>query len=92
MVNSRNDEAMANRVEQLEKKVDDLAVSVDRRFDAVDAAFVEQRQYTEFAFEKLGAMFGKLETKMDARFDRLERTLGQFITRFGAPKRGPRRR
>ena len=109
MVNSRNDEAMIERIVRIETKLDDLAASVGQRFDtvdtrfaavgaafdAVDGAFVEQRQYTEFAFEKLDARFDKMDArfdKMDARFDRLERKLDQFIKGFGAPKRGPRRR
>jgi hypothetical protein len=67
------------RMERVEQKLDALSTSVDRRFDAlsasvderfgaVDVALVEQRQYTEFAFERL-----------DGRFDRLERKLDQFI-------------
>jgi outer membrane murein-binding lipoprotein Lpp len=64
---------------QLSAKVDQLAAShhqlsakMDQRFNAVDAALLEQRQYTEFAY-------GRLEAKMDAGFSRLERKLDQFI-------------
>jgi hypothetical protein len=59
----------------VEQKLDALSASVDKRFDAVDKQFetvtvaiVEQRQYTEFAF-------GRVET----RLDRIERKLDQFI-------------
>jgi hypothetical protein len=59
----------------LERKLDALSASIDRRFDAVDkpfeaviAAIVEQRQYTEFAFGRL-----------DTRLERVERKLDQFI-------------
>ena len=52
-----NPEALPDRVDRIEQKLDSLAVSIDRRFDDVDRRFnevtdalVEQRQYTEFAF------------------------------------------
>lgn len=47
----------------------------DRRFDAVDATLLEQRQFTEFGYARLDA-------KMDggfARSERVERKLDQFI-------------
>ena len=62
-------------VQTVEQKADLLSASVDRRFDAVDAALLEQRQYTEFGY-------ARLEAKMDAgfaRFERVERKLDQFI-------------
>ena len=71
MVNSRSDEAMKEidnlreHVGSVERKLDTMAVSVD-------AAFVEQREYTEFAFDRL-------RTEMRAGFGRLERKLDQFI-------------
>ena len=97
MVNSQTDEAMVERIDQIEKKLDGLAASVERRFEAVDAAFLEQRQYTEFAFSRLetkmdarfdrvDARFGNVDArfdKVDARFDRLERKLDNFIERQG---------
>jgi DNA anti-recombination protein RmuC len=88
-------EAMIERIERLEKKVDDLVTSIVRRFDAVDEAFVEQRQYTEFAFSKLEAKidarfdqvdsrFDRIDSrfdKMDGRFDRLEGKMDDFVSR-----------
>jgi hypothetical protein len=62
MVDSRTEremEGLRNRVRRVEERLDLLAASLNTRFDGVDAAFVEQRQYTEFAF-------ARLETKMDA--------------------------
>lgn len=56
------------RFDTLTTRFDTLSASVDERFDAVDVALIEQRQYTEFAFDRL-----------DGRFDRLERKLDQFI-------------
>ena len=56
MVDSPKEETMTNgadnlpeRMQAIEQKLDALASSVDRRFDQVDAAIVEQRAYTEFA-------------------------------------------
>ncbi|HLG59065.1 MAG TPA: hypothetical protein VI485_27230 [Vicinamibacterales bacterium] len=83
-----NLEQLPERVGVLERKLDSLSASVDRRFDEVDKRFdevtqhfVEQRQYTEFAFETLErrmvAGFERLEGRMVAGFrthsDRLER-------------------
>ena len=79
--------SLPERVEVIEQKLDGLIQSVDarfeqvdRRFDQVDAAIVEQRAYTEFAYEKL-------DSKMDAGFARLDQKIddglgkveGQFI-------------
>jgi septal ring factor EnvC (AmiA/AmiB activator) len=102
---------LSARGETIERKIDDLSGSVDRRFDAVDrrrrfdavdsvqsgrrtlqhsrarfdaidVAFEEQRQYTEFAFARLDAKiddqraaFSQLAAKVgehDAAFGRLE--------------------
>jgi len=59
-------------LEEVKQALTTLSHSVDERFTQVDAAFVEQRQYTESAYERL-------DTKMDAGFARLERKLDQFI-------------
>lgn len=59
----------------VDKRFDTLSTSVDERFDAVDGALIEQRQYTEFAFDRLDSRFDTV----DSRFDRLERKLDQFI-------------
>jgi hypothetical protein len=82
-----NLDALPARVEAIEHKLDALALSVDRRFDEVTQAFVEQRQYTEFAF-------GQLERRMNEGFTRLERKLDQFIDSQSqpSPRRKTRRR
>ena len=79
MVDSRTEremEDLRNRVRAVDEKLDLLAASLNTRFDSVraafDAAFVEHRQYTEFAF-------AQLQTRMDAGFARLELTLQEFI-------------
>ena len=55
--------------------------SVDERFNEVTLTFVEQREYTDFAFERLRnemqTGFGRLERKLDMVIDRLgERPTG----------------
>ena len=77
----------------VDQRFDTLSASVDQRFDAVDQRFdevteslVEQRQYTEFAFDRLAKEM-KLGFKgvdirfngIEIRFNRLERKLDQFI-------------
>ena len=87
-----NFEELPARVDSIEQKLDSLSASVDRRFSEVNARFdevsehfVEQRQYTEFAFERLRA-------EMTAGFSRLERKLDQVIDGFNRPaQRRPRR-
>ena len=53
----RRFDAVDERVATLSASVDErfatLSASVDARFDGVDVALVEQRQYTEFAFDRL---------------------------------------
>jgi hypothetical protein len=79
-----------NAVDQRFAAVDQRFDAVDRRFDELEAAIVEQRRYTEFAFtqldHKMDSGFARLELKMDAgfarsddQFARLERKLDQFI-------------
>ena len=76
-------------------QVDERFNQIDERFNQVDAAILEQRRYTEFAYERL-------DTKMDAGFARVERKLDQFIDvqmktnelvdrRLTALEAGPRR-
>ena len=81
---------LTERVQVVELKVDDLSTSlnelsasVDQRFDQVDAALGEQRQYTEFGYARLEAKmdagYARLDRKMDGGFSRIERKLDQFI-------------
>ena len=70
----------------VEQKLDTLSASVDqrfnvvdRRFDEVTASLVEQRQYTEFAFDRLAGEMRVGFKGVDTRLDRLERKLDQFI-------------
>ena len=86
MVDSPQEETMTNgadnlpeRVQAIEQKLDALASSVDRRFDQVDAAMVEQRAYTEFAYETLDSRmstgFATLDRKTEAGFATLDRKM-----------------
>ena len=75
-------DALAGSVQSQFASVDARFEAVDARFEAVDARFdevtsalVEQRQYTEFAFDRLRsemiAGFGRLERKLDLLIDRV---------------------
>jgi hypothetical protein len=86
MVDSRKKKTMANgpqdppgRVQRVEQKLDALSASVAAGFEHVDAALLEQREYTEFAYEKLDAKmdagFSRLDGKMDAGFSRLDQRM-----------------
>jgi hypothetical protein len=72
-------ETIAEKVTALSKSVDARFVDVDRRFDEVSEAFVEQRKYTEFAFEQLRTEmkggFGRLDRKLDRVLETLTRSL-----------------
>ncbi len=67
-------EQLPERVDRIERKLDALTESVDRRFDEVSEHFVEQREYTEFAFERLRKEmlegFNRLERKFDGSVER----------------------
>ena len=56
--------ALSQSVDSRFAQVDARFADVDKRFDEVSEAFVEQRQYTEFAFTQL-------RTEMKAGFDGL---------------------
>jgi len=47
--------------------------------DTIDAAILEQRQYTEFACSRLEARMDAGFSRLGERFDRLARKLDQFI-------------
>jgi hypothetical protein len=69
---------MADRNE-LEVRVGRVEEKLDALTQSVDAAFVEQREYTELAFGRLAAEMRIGFGQVDARFNRLERKLDQFI-------------
>lgn len=92
-------ERIEHKVDVLSTRVDALSQSVDKRFDEVSEHFVEQREYTEFGFERLRkemvAGFTRLEVVIATNtrgFGRLERKLDQFIAAYEPPPRGRRAR
>lgn len=72
-------ETLPERVDLIERKLDALSASVDRRFEEVNEHFAEQRRYTEFAYERLDqrmtAGFDGLDQRMTTGFDRLVRLI-----------------
>ena len=75
-------DTLPERIDVLERKLDALSVSVDRRFDEVQDQVVEQRMYTEFAFDRV-------EQSLERGLARLDRKLDQLIDAQPAPS--PRR-
>jgi tetrahydromethanopterin S-methyltransferase subunit G len=78
--------AVDKRFDAVDKRFDTFEASVNQRFEAfeksVSEQFVEQRQYTEFAFGKLDARLIRVEgvvTGHTGRLDRIERKLDQLI-------------
>jgi chromosome segregation ATPase len=67
-VNRRFD-AVDRRFEAIDRRFEALDERLEREFQAISDQFVEQRKYTEFAFERLQA-------HIDTRLEGLERTLG----------------
>ena len=77
---------LPEHVRVIERKIDELAVSVNHRFDRVDDAFLAQRSYTDLAYERLDskmeAGFSRLEQKMDAGFAQVDGRFAQVEGRF----------
>src|SRR6266851_9943526 len=63
-------------------------LEADERFNAVDAALLEQRQYTEFAFSRLDAKmdsgYARLDAKMDSGYARLDAKMDSGYARLEA--------
>jgi chromosome segregation ATPase len=82
-------ENLPERVEAVEGKLDGLAASVETRFDQVDrrfdqvdqrfeqvqAALIEQRRYTEFAYERLDSTMDAGFARIDAKLEAVDATL-----------------
>jgi len=81
-------EALAEKVDAIGQKLDAHASSVDARFDEVTSALVEQRQYTEFAFDRLRSEMTAGFSAMTANFARLERKLDLLIDRMAGGHSG----
>ena len=72
-------QVVEDKLEQLTTTVSELSATMDRGFRAVDEAFLEQRQYTEFCFTRLEAKMDAGFVRVDAGLARVERKLDQFI-------------
>jgi chromosome segregation ATPase len=72
---------MADRIDNLVEDVHGIKQKVhdlSERFDAVDAAIREQREYTEFAYARNDGRFDRLEAKVDQRFERVDERIERF--------------
>ncbi|HEY3886414.1 MAG TPA: hypothetical protein VGL62_14475 [Vicinamibacterales bacterium] len=70
-------------------QVDARLATIDSRFDEVTEALVEQRRYTEFAFDTLRH---EMMEAMTAGFGRLDRKLDQILAIAPRPPAARRRR
>ena len=81
-------QVVEGKVDHLTERVQVLEVKVNEGFKAVAAAFVEQREYTEFAYsgldKKMDAGFSRLDKKVDAGFSRLEAKMDAGDSRLDA--------
>jgi hypothetical protein len=75
----RRFDAVDRKFDTVDTRFDALSASLDERFAAVDVALIEQRQYTEFAFDGLRDEMRNGFNAVESRFNRLERKLDQFI-------------
>jgi hypothetical protein len=75
-------DAVDARFDAVDARSEALTTSIDKRFDEVTSALVEQRQYTEFAFDRLrGEMLAGFAAQT-TNFERLERKVDQLIDRL----------
>jgi hypothetical protein len=70
---------VSERVQVVERKIEQLAASVKSGFNGVDEAFADQRLYTELAVTRVSSDVHRLDANIDARFARLERRIEQVI-------------
>lgn len=77
MVDSRKGDVMADRI-------DEIVATLDRRFDEVLAAIVEQREYIEFGYQRLAATIDALDVKFEARFAQIDERFAALEARVEA--------
>jgi chromosome segregation ATPase len=75
---------LPDRVEALDQTVVRMSISIDSRFDDVSEAIVEQRRYTEFAFESLRGEMAQRFDAVERRLDAVERRLDAVEHRLDA--------
>lgn len=71
-------DTLPERVDVIERELDSLSASVDERFDEIDEHFVEQRQYTKFACERLWTDMTAGTGRLEDRIGTVERTVGRL--------------
>lgn len=75
-------DAVDARLDAVDRRFDALTASMDRRFDEVTSALVEQRQYTEFAFDRISTEMRAGFAGQSTNFERLERKVDQLVDRL----------
>jgi hypothetical protein len=74
------------RVVRIEKKLDALSISVDERFNEVRDHFVEQREYIEFAYDRLDRRISdglaRLEQRVSEGFAASDQRMDMFDQRM----------
>jgi chromosome segregation ATPase len=68
----------------VDRRFDALSASVDQRFDDVTAMLVEQRQYTEFAFDRLAREMKAGFNDVDSRFNSVDVRFNSVDVRFNS--------
>ena len=63
-------------------KGEGMEQELSRRFDDIDAALIEQRQYTGFAFDRLSEEMRRGFERCDTRFEQIDRRFEQIDRRF----------
>jgi len=66
-------DGVLERLTSVERKVESLAATMDRRFDEVAEALGEQRRYTDFAYERLNGKISRLDDKVSRLDDKVSR-------------------
>jgi hypothetical protein len=82
---------MADRIDDLTDRVQTLEEKVDKGFKAMDAGFVEQREYTEFSQAQLRVDFSRVERKLDQFIDTQSQTNALVERRLKAREQRHRR-
>jgi chromosome segregation ATPase len=72
----------ADGMRRLEGRVVTVTSSLQDLSVSVTAGFVEQREYTEFAFGRLDAKIDRVEASLGARIDRVEARLDRIEERL----------
>jgi tetrahydromethanopterin S-methyltransferase subunit G len=76
------------RFSGIDARLDAIEANIDAGFDAVDESFAGHRDVLIFVVDKLRGEVVDGLTRVDQRFDRLERKLDQFIDRSQTEKSG----